>query len=97
MTRKTNTEGERKIITVLFTDVVNYASFAEKLDLEVVREIMNNHFKILIELVNNYEGTVNQLLGDGMIAFFGAPFAHEDHAQRACYTAGHAGSYPNIC
>ncbi len=82
-----NNEGERKVISVLFTDVVNYTSLTEKLDLEAVREIMNRHFKILIESVSKYEGTVDQLLGDGMVAFFGAPKAHEDHAQRACYAA----------
>ncbi len=84
---KSNLEGERKVITVLFTDVVNYTSFTEKLDLEVVREIMNNHFRLLIDSVSKYEGTVDQLLGDGMVAFLGAPIAYEDHAQRACYTA----------
>jgi class 3 adenylate cyclase len=84
---KASLEGEHKVISVLFSDVVNYTTIAEKLDLEVVREIVNNHFKILIESVNNYKGTVDQLLGDGMIAFFGAPLAHEDHAQRACYAA----------
>jgi class 3 adenylate cyclase/tetratricopeptide (TPR) repeat protein len=87
LSTRINTDGERKIITVLFTDVAGYTSMTEKLDLEVVREIMNNHFKILIEAVNNYRGTVDQLLGDGMVAFFGAPLAHEDHAQRACYAA----------
>ncbi len=81
------TEGERKVISVLFTDVVNYTSLTEKLDIEVIREILSSHFKILIKLVDKYEGTVDQLLGDGMVAFFGAPLAHEDHAQRACYTA----------
>jgi class 3 adenylate cyclase/tetratricopeptide (TPR) repeat protein len=82
-----NTEGERKVISVLFTDVVSYTSLTEKLDIEVMREIMSSHFQMLIELVGKYEGTVDQLLGDGMVAFFGAPLAHEDHAQRACYTA----------
>jgi class 3 adenylate cyclase/tetratricopeptide (TPR) repeat protein len=87
MMQKANTEEERKVISVLFTDVVNYTSLAEKLDLEAVREIMNNHFKLLIEAVNRYQGMVDQLLGDGMVAFFGAPMAYEDHAQRACYAA----------
>jgi class 3 adenylate cyclase/tetratricopeptide (TPR) repeat protein len=84
---KQNLEGEHKVISALFTDVVNYTSLAAKLDLDSVREIMNDHFQILMECVNKYEGTVNQLLGDGMVAFFGAPFACEDHAQRACYAA----------
>jgi class 3 adenylate cyclase len=82
-----NIASERKIISVLFTDVVSYTSLTEKLDIEVLREIMNQHFKVLIESVNTYEGMVNQLLGDGMVAFFGAPRAYEDHAQRACYAA----------
>jgi class 3 adenylate cyclase/tetratricopeptide (TPR) repeat protein len=83
----TNIAGERKIITVLFTDVVSYTSLSEKLDMEVLRDIMNQHFIMLIESVNKYEGMVDQLLGDGMVAFFGAPRAYEDHAQRACYAA----------
>jgi class 3 adenylate cyclase/tetratricopeptide (TPR) repeat protein len=82
-----NAIGEHKIISVLFTDVVNYTSLAEMINLEAVREIINNHFKLLIESVNKYEGTVDQLLGDGMVAFFGAPIAYEDHAQRACHSA----------
>jgi class 3 adenylate cyclase len=82
-----NTEGEHKIISVLFTDVVNYTSLTDKLDLDTIREIMNDHFKLLIEAVNRYQGMVDQLLGDGMVAFFGAPKAYEDHAQRACYAA----------
>jgi class 3 adenylate cyclase/tetratricopeptide (TPR) repeat protein len=82
-----DTSDERKIISILFTDVVGYTSLAEKLDMEVLREIMNHHFQLLIDSVNKFEGTVDQLLGDGMIAFFGAPRAYEDHAQRACYAA----------
>jgi class 3 adenylate cyclase/tetratricopeptide (TPR) repeat protein len=82
-----NVEGERKVISVLFTDLVNYTSLTEKLDIEAVRDIVDSHFKLLIEAVNRYEGTVHQLLGDGMVAFFGAPAAFEDHAQRACYAA----------
>src|SRR3972149_3475993 len=55
---KADAEGERKVISVLFTDVVNYTYLSEKLDLEVVREIMNSHFKILMEAVKKYQGTV---------------------------------------
>jgi class 3 adenylate cyclase/tetratricopeptide (TPR) repeat protein len=87
LANKHQLEGERKVISALFADVVNYTSFAEKLDVEVVREIMNTYFKMLIELVCRYEGVVAQLLGDGIMVFFGAPLAHEDHAQRACYSA----------
>jgi class 3 adenylate cyclase/tetratricopeptide (TPR) repeat protein len=86
-TTETNVGGEHKVISVLFTDVVNYTSLSEKLELEAVHEVINSHFKLLIEAVNRYEGTVDQLLGDGMLAFFGAPTAYEDHAQRACYAA----------
>ena len=80
-------EGEHKVISVLFTDVVNYTALSEKLDLELVREIISNHFNLLFEAANSYQGTVDRLLGDGMVVFFGAPVAYEDHAQRACYTA----------
>jgi class 3 adenylate cyclase/tetratricopeptide (TPR) repeat protein len=82
-----NIAGERKTISVLFTDLVNYTTLTEKLDMEVLRDIMDQHFKSLMESVKKYKGTVDQLLGDGMVAFFGAPLAHEDHAQRACYAA----------
>ncbi len=84
---KPQMEGERKVISVLFADVVNYTALAEKLDVEVVQDIMNTYFKILMESVYKYEGVVAQLLGDGIMVFFGAPLAHEDHAQRACYSA----------
>jgi class 3 adenylate cyclase len=87
LANKHQLEGERKVISVLFADVVNYTAFTEKLDVEVVREIMNTYLKMLIEIVCRYEGVVAQLLGDGMMVFFGAPLAHEDHAQRACYSA----------
>jgi predicted ATPase/class 3 adenylate cyclase len=80
-------EGERKVISVLFADIVNYSSLADKLDVEVLQEIINSFFKTLIELVSSYEGVVAQLLGDGMMVFFGAPLAREDHAQGACYSA----------
>jgi predicted ATPase/class 3 adenylate cyclase len=80
-------EGERKLVTVLFADVVGYTTISEKLDPEEVRQIMDGCFKILMDEVHKYEGTVDKFTGDGMMALFGAPMAHEDHAQRACYAA----------
>ena len=80
-------EGENKVVTVLFADVVNYTSICEKLASETVKQIIEDCFKSLIEQVHLYEGTVDKLLGDGLMALFGAPLAHEDHAQRACHAA----------
>ena len=80
-------EGERKIVTVLFADVANYTSIAEKLDPEEIHQIMDGLFSILMDEVHKHEGTINQVTGDGVMALFGAPLAHEDHAQRACYSA----------
>ena len=78
-------EGERKLVTVLFADVANYTSMAEKLDPEEVHQIMDGCFKILMDEIHKYEGTINQFTGDGIMALFGAPVALEDHAQGACY------------
>jgi class 3 adenylate cyclase len=75
------------LVTVLFADVANYTSIAEKLDPEEVHQIMDGCFKILMDAIHRYEGTVNQFTGDGVMALFGAPVAHEDHAQRACHAA----------
>ncbi|MGD0662146.1 MAG: adenylate/guanylate cyclase domain-containing protein [Syntrophorhabdales bacterium] len=80
-------EGERKLVTVLFADVANFTSLSEKLDPEEIHEIMDGCFKILMDEIHKYEGTINQFTGDGVMALFGAPLAHEDHAQRACYAA----------
>jgi class 3 adenylate cyclase len=80
-------EGERKLVTVLFADVANYTSIAEKLDPEEVHQTMDGCFKILMDEIHKYEGTINQFTGDGVMALFGAPVAHEDHAQRGCYAA----------
>ena len=84
---RSSIEGERKIVTVMFADVVNSTSMFEKLDPEAVHEIMEGCFRLLIDQVHRYEGTVNQFLCDGVTALFGAPIAHEDHAQRACQAA----------
>ena len=71
----------------LFADVANYTSISEKLDPEEVHQIMDGCFKILMDEVHRYEGTINQVTGDGVMALFGAPVAHEDHGQRACHAA----------
>ncbi len=76
-------EGERKVVTVLFADVANYTAIAEKRDPEEVHQIMDGCFKILMDGIHQYEGTINQFAGDGIMAIFGAPIAHENHAQRA--------------
>jgi class 3 adenylate cyclase/tetratricopeptide (TPR) repeat protein len=80
-------EGERKLVTVLFADVANYTAMSEKLDPEEVRQIVDGCFRILMDEIHKWEGTITQFTGDGLMAIFGAPIAHEDHAQRACYTA----------
>ncbi|MFO7985483.1 MAG: adenylate/guanylate cyclase domain-containing protein [Desulfatiglandaceae bacterium] len=87
LTVRSSMEGERKVVTVMFTDVVDYTSMSEKLDPEEVHQIMDGVFKILMDEIHRYEGTINQFTGDGVMALFGAPVAHEDHAQRACYSA----------
>ena len=87
LTSRSSIEGERKIVTVLFADVANYTAISEKLDPEEVHQIMDGCFKILMDEIHKYEGTINQFTGDGVMALFGAPVAHEDHAQRACHAA----------
>jgi class 3 adenylate cyclase/tetratricopeptide (TPR) repeat protein len=87
LTMRSSIEGERKLVTVLFADIANYTAMAEKLDPEEVHQIMDGCFKILMDEIHKYEGTINQFTGDGVMALFGAPVAHEDHAQRACYAA----------
>ena len=76
-------DGERKYVTVLFADVVDSTGLGERLDPEQVAEIMNGAFAFLNASVKRYDGTVARLLGDAIIAFFGAPVAHEDDAERA--------------
>jgi class 3 adenylate cyclase/tetratricopeptide (TPR) repeat protein len=84
---KSALEGERKQVTVLFADVKGSMKFAEELDPEDWHKILDRFFGILTNGVHRFEGTVNQYTGDGIMALFGAPIAHEDHAQRACYAA----------
>jgi class 3 adenylate cyclase len=80
-------EGERKQVTVLFADVKGSMDLAESVDAEQLHRIMDRFFEILADGVHRFEGTVNQYTGDGIMALFGAPLAHEDHAQRACLSA----------
>jgi hypothetical protein len=80
---KSALEGERKQVTVLFADVKGSMELAEQVDPEEWHRVMDRFFQILAEGVHRYEGTVNQYTGDGIMALFGAPIAHEDHAQRA--------------
>jgi class 3 adenylate cyclase len=86
---KSALEGERKQVTVLFADVKGSMELAEQLDPEQWHAILDCSFAILTEGVHRFEGTVNQYTGDGIMALFGAPIAHEDHARRACYAALH--------
>jgi class 3 adenylate cyclase/pimeloyl-ACP methyl ester carboxylesterase len=80
-------EGERKLVTVLFVDVSGFTAVSEKLDPEDVHQVMDGAFERMLTEVHRYEGTVNQFLGDGLMALFGAPIAHEDHATRAVRAA----------
>jgi class 3 adenylate cyclase len=82
-------EGERKQVTVLFADMKGSMDLSEQVDPEEWHKIMDRFFAILSEGVHRFEGTINQFTGDGIMALFGAPIAHEDHAQRACYAALH--------
>ena len=76
---------DRRIVTMLFCDIKGSTAMAEKLDPEDVMEIMDGAFDLLIEPVYRYEGTLARLMGDAVLAFFGAPIAHEDDAQRAAH------------
>jgi class 3 adenylate cyclase/tetratricopeptide (TPR) repeat protein len=87
LTTRASIEGERKVVTVMFADVANFTSLSEKLDPEEVHMIMDGCFKILMDEIHKCEGTINQFTGDGVMALFGAPVAHEEHAQRACHAA----------
>src|SRR3954464_4592108 len=81
--------GERKQVTVLFADLVGSMKLTEQTDPEEWRDLMDRFFSILCEGVHRFEGTVDKFTGDGIMALFGAPIAHEDHARRACYAALH--------
>ena len=87
LTTRSVIEGERKLVTVMFADVADFTSFSEKLDPEDVHRIMDGCCRILVDAIHHFEGTVGEFRGDGVMALFGAPIAHEDHAQRACHAA----------
>jgi len=80
-------EGERKQVTVLFADLKGSMELLADRDPEEARKILDPVLERMMEAVHRYEGTVNQVMGDGIMALFGAPLAHEDHAVRACYAA----------
>jgi class 3 adenylate cyclase len=80
-------EGEPKQVTVLFADIKGSTELIEGLDPEEARRLLDPALHVMMDAVHRFEGTVNQVLGDGIMALFGAPIAHEDHALRACYAA----------
>ncbi|MGQ0522030.1 MAG: adenylate/guanylate cyclase domain-containing protein, partial [Betaproteobacteria bacterium] len=80
-------EGERKQVTVLFADLKGSMELLAERDPEEARAILDPVLQRMMDAVHHYEGTVNQVMGDGIMALFGAPLAHEDHAIRACYAA----------
>src|SRR5258705_323154 len=84
---KSALEGERKQVTVLFADLKGSMELLADRDPEEARRILDPVLERMMEAVHHYEGTVNQVMGDGIMALFGAPLAHEDHAVRACYAA----------
>ena len=80
-------EGERKHVTVLFADLKGSMELLAERDAEDARRVLDGVLERMMEAVHHYEGTVNQVMGDGIMALFGAPIAHEDHAVRACFAA----------
>jgi class 3 adenylate cyclase len=87
LTSRTALEGERKQVTVLFADLKDSTELIRGLDPEAAQQLLDPALHIMMDAVHRFEGTVNQVLGDGIMALFGAPIAHEDHALRACYAA----------
>jgi class 3 adenylate cyclase/tetratricopeptide (TPR) repeat protein len=87
LTSKSALEGERKQVTVLFADLKGSMELLADRDPEEARKLLDPVLERMMEAVHHYEGTVNQVMGDGIMALFGAPLAHEDHAVRACYAA----------
>ena len=87
LTSRSALEGERKQVTVLFCDLANSTPIAERLGPEHMHTFLNRFFELALSEVHRYEGTINQFLGDGFMALFGAPLAHEDHARRAVFAA----------
>jgi class 3 adenylate cyclase/tetratricopeptide (TPR) repeat protein len=87
LTSRRALEGERKQVTVCFADIKDSTELIKDLDPEDAQKLLDPAIHIMMEAVHRFEGTVNQVLGDGVMALFGAPIAHEDHAARACYAA----------
>jgi class 3 adenylate cyclase/tetratricopeptide (TPR) repeat protein len=87
LTSKTALEGERKQVTVLFADLKDSTELIRGLDPEAAQQLLDPAIHHMMDAVHRFEGTVNQVLGDGLMALFGAPIAHEDHGLRACYAA----------
>ncbi len=87
LTSKSALEGERKQVTVLFADLKGSMELLADRDPEEARKLLDPVLERMMEAVHHYEGTVNQVMGDGIMALFGAPIGHEDHAVRACYAA----------
>jgi class 3 adenylate cyclase len=87
LTSRSALEGERKQVTVLFADLKGSTELIRDLDPEQAQALLDPALHVMMDAVHRYEGTVNQVLGDGIMALFGAPVAHEDHAVRACYAA----------
>src|SRR5215468_4770471 len=87
LTSKSALEGERKQVTVLFADLKGSMELLADRDPEEARKILDPVLEQMMEAIHRYEGTVNQVMGDGIMALFGAPLAQEDHAVRACYAA----------
>jgi class 3 adenylate cyclase len=80
-------EGERKQVTVLFADITDSLALIRTLDPEAAQQLLDPALQRMMDAIHHYAGTVNQVLGDGLMALFGAPMAYEDHALRACYAA----------
>src|SRR6266700_1852412 len=87
LTSRSTLEGERKQVTVLFADLKDSTELIRGLDPEAAQQLLDPAIHCMMDAVHRFEGTVNQVLGDGIMALFGAPIAHEDHALRACYAA----------
>jgi class 3 adenylate cyclase/tetratricopeptide (TPR) repeat protein len=87
LTSRSALEGERKLVTVLFADLKGSTELIRDLDPEQAQALLDPALHAMMDAVHRFEGTVNQVLGDGIMALFGAPVAHEDHAVRACYAA----------
>ena len=85
LTTRSALEGERKQVTVLFADLKGSTELIRDLDPEAAQTLLDPALQCMMDAVHRFEGTVNQVLGDGIMALFGAPVAHEDHAVRACY------------